>query len=119
MDGDADPVARGARVLRLDRTFRWPGGQHVAVIFNLAYEGWSDGVAPGIGPMGNPLPSGSFDTNALSWGHYGSTRGIERLLRILDRTKIRSSVMTSGIFAERTPHIVRAIAAQGHEIVAH
>ena len=114
-----DAVARGARVLRLDRTFRWPGGRHVAVVLNVAYEGWSDGKAPGIGPMGNPLPAGAFDTNALSWGTYGATRGIERLLRALDRTGQRASVMASGVFAERTPVTLRAIADAGHEIVAH
>jgi hypothetical protein len=114
-----DAVARGARVLRLDRTFRWPGGRHVAVVLNVAYEGWSDGKAPGIGPMGNPLPAGAFDTNALSWGTYGATRGIERLLRALDRTGRRASVMASGVFAERTPATLRAIADAGHEIVAH
>jgi Polysaccharide deacetylase len=114
-----DAVARGARVLRLDRKFRWPGGRHVAVVLNVAYEGWSDGKAPGIGPMGNPLPAGAFDTNALSWGTYGATRGIERLMRALDRTGRRASVMASGVFAERTPATLRAIADAGHEIVAH
>ena len=114
-----DAVARGARVLRLDRKFRWPGGRHVAVVLNVAYEGWSDGKAPGIGPMGNPLPAGAFDTNALSWGTYGATRGIERLMRALDRVGRRASVMVSGVFAERTPATVRAIADAGHEIVSH
>lgn len=114
-----DVVAHGARVKRLAKDFRWPSGSHVAVVFNVAFEGWSDGKAPGIGPMGNPLPGGIFDTNALSWGHYGSVRGIERLLRVLDRTKIRGSVMVSGLFAERIPQMVKTIASAGHEIVAH
>jgi peptidoglycan/xylan/chitin deacetylase (PgdA/CDA1 family) len=112
-------VARGARVVRLDQKFRWPGGRHVAVVLNVAYEAWSDGKAPGIGPMGNPLPVGAFDTNALSWGSYGATRGIGRLLRALDRAGRRASVMVSGILGERTPETVRVIAAAGHEIVAH
>ena len=99
MQDGMDAVARGARVVRLDRKFRWPGGRHVAVVLNVAYEGWSDGKAPGIGPMGNPLPADAFDTNALSWGSYGATRGIERLLRALDRAGRRASVMVSGIFA--------------------
>ena len=114
-----DAVARGARVVRLDRAFRWPGGRHVAVVLNVAYEGWSDGKAPGVGPMGNPLPGGTFDTNALSWGTYGTTRGIERLLDILARTGRRASVMASGIFGERTPETLRAIVAAGHELVSH
>lgn len=107
------------RIRKTGRDFRWPGGRHVAVIFNLAYEAWSDGKAPGIGPMGNPLPPGTFDANALSWGTYGATCGIERLLRILDRQKVTASVMVSGIFAERQPDQVKAIFGAGHEIVAH
>ena len=100
-------------VVRLDRRFRWPGGRHLAVVLNVAYEGWSDGKAPGIGPMGNPLPAGAFDTNALSWGSYGATRGIERLLCVLDRAKRSASVMVSGVFGERTPATVRAIVQAG------
>jgi peptidoglycan/xylan/chitin deacetylase (PgdA/CDA1 family) len=119
MQNGQDAVARGARVVRLDRNFRWPGGRHVAVVLNVAYEGWSDGKAPGIGPMGNPLPAGAFDTNALSWGSYGATRGIDRLLRSLDRAGTRASVMVSGVFGERTPAAVKAIVSAGHELVAH
>ncbi len=119
MREDADMVARGARVLRPRADFRWPGGRHVAVVFNIAYEAWSAGKAPGLGPMGNPLPPATFDTNALSWGHYGARRGIERLLRIFEREKVRASVMTSGVLGEREPATVKAIASAGHEIVAH
>lgn len=107
------------RVSRLGHGFRWPGGRKIALIFNVAYEAWSDGKAPGIGPMGNPLPHGAFDANALSWGNYGAEQGIARLLRILDRNAIRASVMVSGILAERVPESVRAIAEAGHEIAAH
>ena len=51
MQDGMDALARGARVVRLDRKFRWPGGRHVAVVLNVAYEGWSDGKAPGILPQ--------------------------------------------------------------------
>src|SRR5260370_8303125 len=114
-----DGVARAAGVTRLGTDFRWPGGRLVAVVFNVAYEAWSDGKAPGIGPMGNPLPANVFDTNALSWGHYGAVRGIERLIKALDRVKLKASVMVSGVLAERTPDTVQAIAAAGHAILPH
>jgi peptidoglycan/xylan/chitin deacetylase (PgdA/CDA1 family) len=114
-----DPVARGARAQRLDSRFRWPGGRHVAIVFNLAYEAWSEGVAPGIGPMGNPLPPRVLDTNAVSWGHYAATRGIHRLLRVLDRTRVRASIMVSGVLAIHTPEVLVAMADAGHEIVGH
>jgi hypothetical protein len=102
-----DIVAHGARIRRLARDFRWPGGRHVAVVLNVAFEAWSDGKASGIGPMGNPLPGGTFDTNALLWGHYGAIRGIDRLLRVLERSKVRGSVMVSGVLAERIPKTVK------------
>src|SRR5262249_42656203 len=114
-----DAVSRGARVTRLGREFRWPGGRHVAVVCNVAYEIWPDGKAPGIGPMGNPLPGGAFDTNAVSWASYGEVRGIERILRVLDTLKISASVMANGIFAERTPATLKAIVNAGHELVSH
>lgn len=119
MADGTDAIARDAQVTRLGGDFRWPGGRHVAIVFNLAFEAWSDGKAPGVGPMGNPLPAGAVDTNALSFGHYAEVRGIERLLRTLDRVKLRGSVMVSGILAERAPAAVKAVAAAGHEIVAH
>ncbi len=69
---DAAPDSlRPVRVLRASDAFRWPGGKRAAMIFNIAFEAWSDGVAPPIGPMGNVLKPGHFDTNALSWADYG------------------------------------------------
>ncbi|TAL79605.1 MAG: polysaccharide deacetylase [Burkholderiaceae bacterium] len=99
--------------------YRWPGGSRLAVTFLVAYEGWSDGKAPGIGPMGNPLPAGTVDTNALSWGNYGARRGIWRILKVLEKLDLHASIMVCGVLAERHPETIRAIAAGGHEIIAH
>ena len=106
-------------ILRAPDSFRWPGGQRVGVVFNIAYEGWSEGQVPGIGPMGNPLKPGVFDANAASWGLYGPTRGIWRALEIAARNGVRASVMTNGVLAEKWPETVRAVHRGGHEIVAH
>jgi len=104
---------------RLPNDYRWPGGKRVAVIANAAYEAWSPGKAPGIGPMGNVLQPGFLDLNALSWADYGHRRGIQRILRALERRAVKASVMVCGVLAEKHPETVRAIAAAGHEIVAH
>lgn len=106
-------------ITRLTDDFRWPGGKRVAVIFNIAYEAWSDGQAPGIGPMGNVLKPGFFDTNAHSWASFGAVRGIHRLLNYADRRGIKTSVMTNGVLAERDPATVASIHTRGHEIVNH
>lgn len=106
-------------ITRLDDSFRWPGGKRVAVIFNIAYEAWSDGQAPGIGPMGNVLKPGFFDTNAHSWASFGLVRGIHRLLAIAEKHGVKTSVMVNGVICERDPDTVKRIADLGHEIVNH
>ena len=115
----SDWRAHQPRISRLPDNFRWPGGRRVAVIFNIAYEAWSDGQAPGIGPMGNVLKAGFFDTNAHSWASFGLTRGIHRLLAIADKRGVKASVMVNGVICERDPATVRQIAESGHEIVNH
>jgi len=97
----------------------WPGNKRVAVIFNVCLEAWSDGKAPGISPMGNPLPQSVLDNTAISWAAYGATRGIYRLMESFARYNVKASVMTSAILAERTPQAVKAIGNAGHEILSH
>lgn len=104
---------------RAGPAFRWPNGARIGIVFNIAFEAWSPGTAPGIGPMGNVLKAGVFDTNAVSWAGYGIVRGVERLARIAERNRIRASVMVNGVLAERHPDRVRALVDAGHEIVAH
>jgi peptidoglycan/xylan/chitin deacetylase (PgdA/CDA1 family) len=106
-------------ITRLSDDFRWPGGKRLAVIFNIAYEAWSDGQAPGIGPMGNVLKPGFFDTNAHSWASFGLVRGIHRLQAIADKHGVRTSVMVNGVICERDPATVRRLADAGHEIINH
>jgi peptidoglycan/xylan/chitin deacetylase (PgdA/CDA1 family) len=106
-------------IRRAPANMKWPGGRHVAVVFNVAYEAWSEGAASGVGPMGNPLPAGVFDANADSYGRYGANAGIRRLMSMLDRAGVQANVFTSGVLAERDPQQVRAVAKAGHEIVAH
>jgi peptidoglycan/xylan/chitin deacetylase (PgdA/CDA1 family) len=112
-------AAADAIVHRLPPQFRFPGGRRIAVVFNIAYEAWSDGKAPGIGPMGNVLQPGYFDTNAHSWASFGPVRGILRLLGIAEGNGVKTSVMVNGVLAERHPDTVRRIHDLGHEVLAH
>src|SRR5438270_1861633 len=95
----------------------WPNGKRITVVFNVCLEAWSDGKAPGISPMGNPLPAGALDTMAISWASYGVKRGIYRPLDALAAHNAKTSVMTSAIIAERTPEAVRAVADARHEVL--
>lgn len=97
----------------------WPDGRAVAVVFNVAYEGWAAGRAPALGPMGNPLPAGLPDTQALSWGRYAQRRGIQRLMQTLDDAGVRATVMVSGSLAEDAPETVAALHEAGHDLCAH
>jgi peptidoglycan/xylan/chitin deacetylase (PgdA/CDA1 family) len=97
----------------------WPGGKRIAVVFNVCLEAWSDGKAPGISPMGNPLPAGVLDTMAISWAAYGVQVGIHRLMDGLGRHGAKASVMVNAIIAERSPTTVRAVAEEGHEVLSH
>jgi peptidoglycan/xylan/chitin deacetylase (PgdA/CDA1 family) len=97
----------------------WPNGKRIAVVFNVCLEAWSDGKAPGISPMGNPLPAGVLDTMAISWAAYGVEVGIHRLMAAFARHGAKASVMTNAVIAERSPATVRAIADNGHEVVSH
>src|SRR5882724_11575212 len=99
--------------------WQWPGGKPIAVIFNVCLEAWSDGKAPGISPMGNPLPSGALDTMAISWASYGVKRGIHRPLDAFAAHGAKASVMTNALIAERAPGVVKAIANAGHEVLSH
>ena len=97
----------------------WPNNKRIAVVFNVCLEQWSDGKAPGISPMGNPLPAGVLDTMAISWAAYGVKRGIYRILDALARQRAKASVMTSAVIAERAPQAVKAVADAGHEVLSH
>ncbi len=97
----------------------WPNGKRIAVVFNVCLEAWSDGKAPGISPMGNPLPAGVLDTMAISWAAYGVEVGIHRLMDGFARHGAKSSVMVNAIVAERSPDTVKAIADRGHEVLSH
>lgn len=112
-------IHAGAEEIFAPASFRWPGGKRIAIFFRVSFEWWSDGKWPGIGPMGNPLKAGVPDLNAVGWAEYGHRRGIHRILDVLGRQKIRATINVSGIMAERHPEIVRRMADEGHDIVAH
>jgi peptidoglycan/xylan/chitin deacetylase (PgdA/CDA1 family) len=84
----------------------WPKTRPLGVSVSVMLEGWTDDAAPGIGPMGNPLRPGVFDTQAKSWAEYGARTGAWRLLEVLE-------------LAERHPELMQAIAKAGHPIAAH
>ena len=97
----------------------WPDRDRAAVVFNVAYEAWEEGIAPGLSPMGNPLPSGVLDTQAIEWAAYGWKSGIWRLLDCFARHDVRATVFTSARLAELAPDSVSALVDAGHDVCGH
>jgi peptidoglycan/xylan/chitin deacetylase (PgdA/CDA1 family) len=97
----------------------WPKDRPLGVAVSIMLEGWTDDAAPGIGPMGNPLRAGVFDTQAKSWAEYGARTGAWRLLDVLEDTNTKAVFYVSGVLAERYPELMRVIAKAGHSIAAH
>lgn len=98
---------------------RWPGDRIGAVAISIMFEQWDAGVAPGLGPMGNPLPVGALDHQAVSWADYGWRTGVWAALELLEKEQIAATFYVSGILTETAPDAVRAIAEAGHEIAGH
>jgi peptidoglycan/xylan/chitin deacetylase (PgdA/CDA1 family) len=97
----------------------WPEGSSLAVSVSVMLEGWSDGAAPGVGPMGNVLKAGTTDLQALSWAEYGANAGAWRLLDVLAAADVRAVFYTSGVLAEGHPGLMQAIVAAGHVVAGH
>jgi peptidoglycan/xylan/chitin deacetylase (PgdA/CDA1 family) len=97
----------------------WPDARPIALSVSIMLEGWTDDAAPGIGPMGNPLRAGVYDTQAKSWAEYGAKTGAWRLLDVLADTDTKAVFYVSGVLAERNPELMKAIVAQGHVMAAH
>lgn len=55
----------------------------------------------------------------LSFGRYGVTLGVPRILELLERHEIRATFFVPGWIAVHYPETVRRIAAAGHEIGHH
>jgi peptidoglycan-N-acetylglucosamine deacetylase len=89
----------------------WPGGAEVAVSLTFdvdAESGW-------LGS--DPAYAGRLST--LSEGRFGVTRGLPRILEILDRHEIKGTFYVPGDTAERHTEAIRTVIERGHEIGHH
>lgn len=104
---------------RTQNHFRWPGDARIAISIVLNVEEWT---SEGPSPLYFPLPPGSKtarDTATVTDHDYGYRAGIWRLLEILDRYEVKTTVWTSGLAAELHPAVIRQIHDAGHEIGGH
>ncbi|MEM6832004.1 MAG: polysaccharide deacetylase family protein [Pseudomonadota bacterium] len=106
---------------------QWPNDAYIAVNFNLNVEGggelcplWGDDTSEGIlNDVGMPAMSGLRVPYVEQTFEYGSRRGAWRLLEIFAEHSVSMSVLAVAHAFQRNPHLARAFAERGHEIVSH
>ena len=106
---------------------RWPGGARIALNINLNFEGGGersildgDGVSESaLNDIGSPAYPGLRNPLVESVFEYGSRVGVWRLLALFERFDIKVCLLAVAVAARRTPDVVRAYQAAGHEIVSH
>lgn len=86
----------------------WPQGYRCAVAVTVDYND--------IHGILTQAPQVAGRDKTLSVWRYGSQRGVERLLALLDELRVPATWFVPGIVAEENPGHVRAIQAAGHEI---
>ena len=107
---------------------RWPGGARIAVSVVV---NWEEGGEANIlhgdpaseaasNDVVNAAPRvGIRDLRTESMFEYGSRAGVWRLRRVLADRAIPATVFAVGMAVERSPGVVAALAADGHEICPH
>ena len=98
---------------------QWPGGNRIAVTFNIMHEWESLPRSDTIHKRALSPPTTCLDFLALGAREYGANFGFQRLLDVLDKFDVKATVLTSGLMAELFPDTVKEAARRGHEIACH
>lgn len=90
---------------------QWPSGHPSAAMISVEMD--NEFIWLGMDPACIDRPK------SQSMGTYGTARGLERVLETLEKQQIHATFFLLGVFADRYPEQVKAIAAAGHEIALH
>lgn len=90
---------------------QWPNKSPVAI--SLSFD-----VDAEAGLLGDS-PTFARRLTALSEGRFGVTRGVPRILELLNRHKIAATFFVPGYTAEQHPRLVETLLEGGHEIGHH
>ena len=99
--------------------FSWPNGARMAVVVTCLMENWSGDKGPPFSVQTTSLKPGTHDRAAMTWGTYGSSRGVWRLLKILNENHVPSTFVANAHSMELAPDAVEQMLKSGHEIAAH
>ncbi|MBI3000885.1 MAG: polysaccharide deacetylase family protein [Deltaproteobacteria bacterium] len=92
------------------RPVTWPNDKRVALLPTIHLEG--DAIC-------YKNPDGSQDSQDLTNRQYGAKVGIWRLLKILEKHRIRATFFVCGASAEKYPEAAKAIVQGEHDIAGH
>ncbi|MDW5593446.1 polysaccharide deacetylase family protein [Conexibacter stalactiti] len=96
------------------RKVRWPGGESTAMTVGVALEAWERQSQVAL--VARP---GAVDKFSLSYGEYGVRTGVWRLVELFEELDVKATFSVSGLIAQRHPEVLAALAAGGHDLVAH
>jgi peptidoglycan/xylan/chitin deacetylase (PgdA/CDA1 family) len=97
----------------------WPGGNRIAVTFNIMHE-WESVPRSVAIRKREMMPAASrIDFLALGARQYGANFGFQRLLDVLQEFDVKATILTSGLMAELFPGTLLEAAKRGHEIACH
>jgi peptidoglycan/xylan/chitin deacetylase (PgdA/CDA1 family) len=101
--------------------FKWPGGAYIAVVFNMSWESWPDTLATSKSSEGHGGPPVDAHYNrgmrAIYEHAYAETGGMQRLLDVFKRNKIKGSCYADGLTVNLYPDLARQVRDNGHEFI--
>ena len=102
--------------------FKWPGGAHIAVVFNMSWEAWNDHLATADNKErgGEKVDRDAEYQRGMRWIYehsYGETGGMQRLLDVWKRHGIKTSSYTDGASVTLYPDLAKQVMAEGHEFL--
>lgn len=95
------------------RSVKWPNDAKICATFTVAFEAFNRG--------GSFKKADNLTVNLASISHanYGGNAGIWRLMEVMDRNDVKSTVILNGLAAQKWPKAVKALHDLGHEIAGH
>src|SRR5579875_3156011 len=93
-----------------------PQGKRCAVCVSIDTDCWSIMLRMrAVGLVGE----GTYGPINFTRGEFGATVGIPRIMEVLDKYNVSATWFTPGVIADTYPHVIKEIAARGHEIGHH
>lgn len=122
MEPERDFIGYG----RFPPRVEWPGQARVALNIVVNYEEGSersfwagDAKNEGLGEVPRAIDPAYRDLATESVYEYGSRAGVYRLLRLLDRYRVRCTLFAAAVALEVNPEVAAWSRESGHEVCGH